>query len=50
MPIGLDDHEVGGPMPLAKALADTTIVALGMNGEPLLPDHGSPARLVVDTG
>ncbi len=47
MPEGLDDHQVRRPLPLAKALADDTIVALEMNGEPLLPDHGFPARLVV---
>jgi len=47
MPIGLDEHQVSRPMPLSKALAQDTLVALGMNGEPLLPDHGFPARLVV---
>ena len=47
MPIGLDDHGVSRPLPLAKALAEDTLLALRMNGEPLLPDHGFPARLVV---
>lgn len=47
MPEGLDKNRVRRPMPLAKALADDTIVALKMNGEPLLPDHGFPARMVV---
>ncbi len=47
MPEGLDDHRVRRPLPLAKALADDTLVALEMNGEPLWPDHGFPARLVV---
>lgn len=47
MPEGLDELRVRRPMPLAKALAEDTLVALRMNGEPLLPDHGFPARLVV---
>ena len=47
MPEGLDDHRVRRPMPLAKALRDDTLVALKMNGEPLPPDHGFPARLIV---
>ena len=34
-------------MPLAKARADDTIVALAMNGEILPADHGFPARMVV---
>ena len=55
MPVGLDaayvedgvDHgRVRRPLPLAKAL-DDALVAWEMNGEPLPPDHGFPARLVV---
>lgn len=34
-------------MPLAKALDPDTVLALGMNGAPLPPDHGFPVRLVV---
>jgi DMSO/TMAO reductase YedYZ molybdopterin-dependent catalytic subunit len=34
------------PLPIGKAMADV-LVAYEMNGEPLLPDHGFPARLVV---
>ena len=34
-------------MPLARALEDDTLLAYAMNGEPLLPDHGFPARVVV---
>jgi len=34
-------------LPLARALHPDTLVALRMNGEPLLPSHGAPARLVV---
>ncbi|MFE3449904.1 sulfite oxidase [Nonomuraea sp. NPDC059194] len=52
---GLDEpfvHEganlghVRRPLPLEKAL-DDVLVAYEMNGEPLPPDHGFPARLVV---
>jgi DMSO/TMAO reductase YedYZ molybdopterin-dependent catalytic subunit len=55
MPVGLDrsyvedgvDHgHVRRPLPLTKAL-DDVLVAWEMNGEPLAPDHGFPARLVV---
>jgi DMSO/TMAO reductase YedYZ molybdopterin-dependent catalytic subunit len=34
-------------MPLAKACADDTLVALAMNGDVLPADHRFPARLVV---
>ena len=34
-------------LPLAKARHRDTIVALRMNGEPLTPSHGFPARLIV---
>ncbi|WP_211246591.1 sulfite oxidase [Amycolatopsis taiwanensis] len=44
---GLDEIRARRPMPLAKALADDTLVALAMNGEVLPADHGFPARLVV---
>ncbi len=47
MPEGLDELRIDRPMPLAKALADDTILALAMNGETLPPDHGYPARVVV---
>lgn len=43
----LDAIHARRPLPIAKALADDTIVAVAMNGEPLPPDHGFPARLVV---
>jgi DMSO/TMAO reductase YedYZ molybdopterin-dependent catalytic subunit len=43
----LDAIRARRPLPLAKAMADDTIVALAMNGEILPPDHGFPARLVV---
>lgn len=47
MPESLDAIRARRPLPLAKASAADTIVALAMNGEPLPPDHGFPARLVV---
>lgn len=47
MPESLDAVRARRPMPLAKALADDTVVAIAMNGEPLPPDHGFPARVVV---
>lgn len=47
MPESLDDNRFRRPMPLAKAMADDTLVALAMNGQPLPADHGFPARVVV---
>ncbi|HEX5346077.1 MAG TPA: sulfite oxidase [Pseudonocardiaceae bacterium] len=47
MPEALDEIRARRPMPLAKAWADDTLVALAMNGEVLPADHGFPARLVV---
>jgi DMSO/TMAO reductase YedYZ molybdopterin-dependent catalytic subunit len=51
LPTGLDapfEHHghVRRPLPIGKAL-DDVLVAYEMNGEPLPPDHGFPARLVV---
>ncbi|CUR53884.1 putative sulfite oxidase [metagenome] len=43
---GVDYGAVRRPLPIAKAL-DDALLAWGMNGEPLLPDHGFPLRLVV---
>ncbi len=39
---GYDDS-----IPFAQAMDPTTLVVTGMNGEPLPPDHGYPARLIV---
>ncbi|GAA4571857.1 sulfite oxidase [Planotetraspora kaengkrachanensis] len=47
MPEGLDAARACRPLPLAKALADDTLVTVAMNGEILPPDHGFPARIVV---
>ncbi|MET3962768.1 DMSO/TMAO reductase YedYZ molybdopterin-dependent catalytic subunit [Marmoricola sp. OAE513] len=43
---GVDYGPVRRPLPIAKALDDALLV-WGANGEPLLPDHGFPLRLVV---
>ncbi|GHC24597.1 hypothetical protein GCM10010082_16510 [Kushneria pakistanensis] len=47
LPEGLDSGRFARPLAIDKALADDTIIALSMNGEPLPIDHGFPARLVV---
>jgi sulfane dehydrogenase subunit SoxC len=44
---GLDAERVSRPLPMCKAREDDTLIAYGMNGEPLPVDHGRPARLVV---
>lgn len=55
MPAGLDPEYVDDgrnqgrvrrPMPIGKAM-DDVLLAYEMNGEPLLPDHGFPVRVVV---
>ncbi len=43
---GVDYGPVRRPLPVAKAMKDV-LVAYEMNGRPLLPEHGFPARLVV---
>jgi DMSO/TMAO reductase YedYZ molybdopterin-dependent catalytic subunit len=43
---GVDYGPVRRPFPISKAL-DDALLAWGMNGEPLLPDHGYPLRLVL---
>jgi sulfite oxidase len=37
----------GASIPIAKATAPEVLLAWAMNGEPLLPEHGFPLRLVV---
>jgi DMSO/TMAO reductase YedYZ molybdopterin-dependent catalytic subunit len=51
---GLDRGVEGGEersyersLPLREAMRDEVLVAVEMNGQPLLPQHGAPARLVV---
>jgi DMSO/TMAO reductase YedYZ molybdopterin-dependent catalytic subunit len=34
-------------MPIAKAMGDDTLLVFAMNGQPLLPDHGFPMRVLV---
>src|ERR1700710_749065 len=43
---GVNEGHVRRPLPVAKAL-DDALLAYGMNGENLPPDHGAPLRLVV---
>ena len=43
---GVDYGAVRRPLPVRKAL-DDALLAWGMNGRALLPDHGFPLRLVV---
>lgn len=43
---GTNLGRVRRPLPVSKAL-DDVLLAYEMNGEPLLPDHGFPVRLVV---
>lgn len=42
MPEGLDELRLDRPMPLATALAEDTVVAPAVNGEPLPADRGFP--------
>lgn len=51
--LGLDQVEqggrrfgFGGSIPLRKALGDEALLAYGMNGYPLPPEHGFPLRVV----
>ncbi|WP_232835540.1 sulfite oxidase [Actinocorallia populi] len=43
---GVDYGPVRRPLPVSKAMKDV-LVAYEMNGHPLRPEHGHPARLVV---
>ncbi len=47
MPEGLDEKRVSRPMPVVKAMADDTLLVYAMNGQPLMPDHGFPVRMLV---
>ncbi|MDP9366206.1 MAG: molybdopterin-dependent oxidoreductase, partial [Chloroflexota bacterium] len=40
-----DDYE--DSIPVAQGMDPDTLLVVGMNGEPLRPDHGYPARLIV---
>lgn len=41
------EHEYGRSLKLDLALSDDVLVVYGMNGQPLLPQHGFPLRLIV---
>lgn len=47
MATGLDESGLNKPLPIAKALADDTLLVTAMNGAPLPYDHGFPVRLLV---
>ena len=47
MPEGLDQLHVKRPMPLEKAMAADTLIVYAMNGQPLMPDHGFPVRMLL---
>ncbi|MGL5138904.1 MAG: molybdopterin-dependent oxidoreductase [Beijerinckiaceae bacterium] len=46
---GVDGNDMGRPMPYSEvaARADDIGLCYAMNGNPLLPDHGAPVRVVV---
>ncbi len=41
------EHRYGRSLKVAHALSDDVLVVHAMNGQPLLPQHGHPCRLVV---
>lgn len=47
MPEGLDQIKVKRPIPIQKAMAHDTLLVYAMNGQPLMPDHGFPLRMLV---
>jgi sulfane dehydrogenase subunit SoxC len=47
MPEGLDDLKVRRPLSVAKATEADTLLVYAMNGQPLPPDHGFPARVLI---
>ncbi len=47
LPEALDELKIRRPMPIAKALADDTLLVYGMNGQTLPADHGFPVRVLV---
>ena len=44
---GAPDAPYGASIPLGKAACPDVLLAWSMNGEPLLPEHGAPLRVVV---
>ncbi len=45
--VGEERFRYGASIPLAKAMAPEVLLATGMNGAPLPPEHGHPLRAVV---
>lgn len=41
------EHDYGRSLPVAMALSDDILLVTAMNGQPLLPQHGAPLRLIV---
>ncbi|HEY8340648.1 MAG TPA: sulfite oxidase [Egibacteraceae bacterium] len=41
------EHDYARSLPLAEALGDDVLLAWGVNGQPLPPQHGYPLRLLV---
>ena len=41
------EHEFGRSLAVEDAIGDEVLLAWAMNGQPLLPQHGAPLRLVV---
>jgi DMSO/TMAO reductase YedYZ molybdopterin-dependent catalytic subunit len=41
------EHNYGRSLSVERALGDEVLIAWGMNGAPLLPQHGFPLRLIV---
>ncbi|MEL6374750.1 MAG: sulfite oxidase [Pseudomonadota bacterium] len=41
------EHDYGRSLSIARALDDDVLLVWGMNGAPLLPQHGFPLRLIV---
>ncbi len=41
------EDDYADSIPVARGMDPDTIIVVGMNGEPLPPDHGFPARLIV---
>ena len=41
------EHNYARSLPVAEAMKDDVLLVYAMNGQPLLPQHGAPLRLVV---
>lgn len=46
-PVTPEQGRVRRPLPVSRALQDDVLVVYALNGQPLPPDHGFPARLLV---